>query len=68
VLLRNAIDVAIEKGCKTFVQMVYRTEYKEYLEDDERWEIVNSTVETVVIKCDINDAISCIARGFGIKC
>jgi hypothetical protein len=68
VLLRNAIDTAIEKGYKKFMQLVSEMEYKDYLEDDIRWKIIDYTNNTLTIECDIKDALECIARGFGVKC
>lgn len=69
VLLRGAIDTVLQKGYINFVQMVLIDEYKEYLEEDDRWEIIDKNImlNTLLIQCKLTDAIECICRGLGFK-
>jgi hypothetical protein len=64
-LLRNAIDKFIEQDYKYFIQTVLKEDW-EYIKQY-NWQIktTNDTSPTVIITCDINDAMVNIAKGLG---
>lgn len=69
VLLRSAIQDLQNKGYKKMNQVVSEDEYNQYLKNDNRWTIIqtNQLFETIVIECDLESALECICKGFGIK-
>ena len=68
VLLRTSIDALTKKGYKKLVQRVHMDDWNA-LKGNTKWnmrkiETFNNTV-TVIIECNIEDAIVCISTGLG---
>ncbi len=66
-LLRNAIDKFIEQNYKYFIQTIMKEDWefvKQY-----NWQIKNTNEisPTVIISCNINDAMINIAKGLGFE-
>ena len=68
-LLRSTIQDLQDKGYKKMNQVVSKDEYNQYLKNDNRWTVVktNQLFETIVIECELESALECICKGFGIK-
>ena len=66
-LLRNAIDKFIEQNYKYFIQTILKDDWEFVKQYD--WQIKNTSEisPTVIICCDINDAMINIAKGLGFE-
>jgi hypothetical protein len=68
-LVDVAFAAAKKDGGEMHYQCVQMNEWKEFLSDDERWEVIkiNDNEQLVYIACDINDAPNCILDAFHKK-
>lgn len=73
-LLRLSIDDLEDEDCRTVTQTITDDDWENIIKKDGKWSIAK--VEYVctsdmklrkfyVIKCDIKDAVECVARGLG---
>jgi hypothetical protein len=64
-MLKNAFETAQKEGGEYHSQHISREEWEEYLQTDERWELIENLENNIVhIQCDINDAVGCVMEGF----
>lgn len=49
-------------------QQVTKDDWNEYLSKDDKWKLIshNDLINTCEIQCSIDDAVGCVARGFGV--
>lgn len=68
VLLRTSIDALTKKGYKKIVQRVQMDDWNE-LKSNNKWKMRNietlNNLVTVIIECNIEDALECISKGLG---
>jgi hypothetical protein len=64
-MLKKAFEIAQKEGGEYHSQHVNKEEWEEFLNSDERWELIEKLKDDIVhIQCDINDAAGCIIDGF----
>ncbi len=70
VLLRQSIEYYKEKEFKRLVQIVPDEEWKSILSVNPKWTYIRGAyiqeTNCAIISCDINDAIECVAKAYGM--
>lgn|SRR5690606_26738338 len=66
-VLRDSIEDLEKKGYTKICQKVSREEYDECLKDNKKWQIIYEDKTGMLIECNIEDSLECIAMGFSVE-
>jgi hypothetical protein len=66
VLLRESMEDLIKKNYKLYQQQLFKKEWEKYLSKDKKWRVLEDLENEILVECNIEDAVGCIARGYGI--